>query len=88
VSEHGDFIRLILTHDRFTGKPKKNAYCRFEDISSEHGDLNPKIIEFYGLNLPTLFGKTEDSTNITYKSDDFKYSDFFDGNSEVYADTL
>jgi len=88
VSEHGDFIRLILTHDRFTGKPKKSADCRFEDILSERGDLIPKIIELDGLNLPTLFGKTEDSTNVTYDSDDFKYSDLFDENGDVYADTL
>jgi len=31
VSEHGDLIRIILTHDRFTGKLKRNADCRFEE---------------------------------------------------------
>jgi len=45
VSEHGDLIRLILMHDRFTGKPKRNADCRFEDVSSERGDLTLKTIE-------------------------------------------
>jgi len=88
VSEHGDLIRLILTHDRFTGKPKKNADCRFEDISSEHGDLTAKIIELDGLNLVTLFGETDDLNNIDNDSDEFKYCDLFDANGEVYADTL
>jgi len=68
MSEHGDLIKLILTHDRFTGKPKKSADCRFEGISSERGDSTPKIIEIDGLNLPTFFGEPDDLTNITYNS--------------------
>jgi len=50
--------------------------------------LTPKIIELDGFNLPTLFGESEDLTNITYDSNDFKYSDLFDENGEVYAATL
>jgi len=38
--------------------------------------------------LPTLFGESEDHTNYEFDGDDFKYSDFFDENGEVYADTL
>jgi len=38
--------------------------------------------------LPTLFGEAEDFTNLGYDSDGFKYSDLFDENGEVYADTL
>jgi len=88
VSEHGDLIRLILTHDRFTVKPKKNAYCRVKDISSEHGDLIPRVIELDTFNLPTVFGESDGFTNIDNNSDDFKYSDILDENGEVHADTL
>jgi len=39
-------------------------------------------------NLPTLFFESEDLTNYEFDVDDFKYSDLFDENGEVYADTL
>jgi len=38
--------------------------------------------------LLTLFGESEDSTHISYDPNDFKYSDFFDEQTEVLADTL
>jgi len=46
------------------------------------------LCELDGFNLPTLFGENEDLTNYEFDSDDFKYSDLFDENGEVYADTL
>jgi len=88
VSEHGDLIRLILIRDRFVEPPKKNADCRFEDISFERGDSIPKVTELDTFNLLTLFGETDDSFKIDNDSDDFKYSDLFDENGEIHADTL
>jgi len=45
------------------------------------------VIESDGFDLPTLFGEDEDFNNIGYDSNDFRYSDLFDENDEVYADT-
>jgi len=78
VSEHGDLIKLILTGNRFLDQPKRNHDCRFEDISSERGDLIHNVTKLDTFNLLTLFGEPNNLTNIDNDSDDFKYSDFLD----------
>jgi len=91
VSEHGNFIRLIPTHDRFVEPPEKNADCRFEDIFSERGDLNSNAPELDTFDLLTVFGEPDYLTNLDdnlTNPDDFKYFDFFDENGEIHADTL
>jgi len=70
-----------------SGRNKKDS-CTSKSIPLEQGDLTPQLVKFDGLNLPTLFGEVEDHTNYEFDSNDFKYSDLFDENSEVYADTL
>jgi len=85
--EQGDFLRLILTHDMITSGKHKKDY-KSKAILFEQSDLTPQSVELNGFNLPTLFGESEDHTNYEFDSDDFKYSDFFDENGEVYADTL
>jgi len=69
-------------------KPKENPGSHLKAIPYEHGDSNFDVVESNGFNLPTPFGEAEDFTNIGYDSDDFKYSDLFDENGEVHADTL
>jgi len=86
--EQGDFVRLILTHDAIKSKPKKKPGGHLKTITYEHGDSNFDVVESDGFNLPTLFGEYEDFTNVGYDSNDFKYSDLFDENDEVYVDTL
>jgi len=54
----------------------------------EQGDLTPQSVELDGFNLPTLFGESEEHTNYEFDGNDLKYSDLFDENGEVYADTL
>jgi len=54
----------------------------------EQNDLVPQLVDLDGFNLPTLFGEFEDLTNYEFDVDDFKYSDPFDENGEMYADTL
>jgi len=85
--EQRDFVRLILTHDSIMSKPKENTDSRFEDIPSEQGDLNPRIVELEGFHLINIFGESEDFTNNSYDVN-FKYSDLFDEHGEVLADTL
>jgi len=50
--------------------------------------LTSKLVKLDGLNLPTLLDESEDHTNYEFDNNDFKYSDFFDENGKVYADTL
>jgi len=88
ASEQGDLVRIILTHDVLITNPEKKVNGKLDDIPHEHGDLMPRAVELDRLNLPTLFGESVDFTNIAYDSDDFKYSDIFGENGEVYADTL
>jgi len=54
----------------------------------EQGDSDTQLGEIDGFNLSTLFGETKDLTNYEFDVDDFKYSDIFDKNGEVYAETL
>jgi len=39
IAKHGDYIRLILTGNRFIDKHQKSPDFRSEDISSEQGEL-------------------------------------------------
>jgi len=86
TSEQGDFLMLILAHDRITNdnsqkqKPKPRVH--------KQSNLATQLCENDGFNLPTLFGEIEDHTKYEFDTDDFKYSDLFDENGEVYADTL
>jgi len=88
VSKHGDLIKLILTSNQFREPPKKNLDCRFEDISSERGDLIPNVSELDTFNLLTLFDEFDNLANVDDNSDNFKYSDLFDENGEMHAITL
>jgi len=67
---------------------ESNRDCKSKSRLQEQGDSIPQLGEINGFNLPTLFGDTEDVTNYELDVDDFKYSDLFDENGEVYADTL
>jgi len=87
-SEQGDFVRLIQTHDAIMSKTKENPGSHLNAIPYELGDSNFDVVELDGFNLPTLFSEIEDFTNVGYDSNDIKYSDLFDENGEVYADTL
>jgi len=69
-------------------KYKGDTDKRIESVLSEQGDLNPRIIELDGFNLPTLFGKSEDFTNNNYDDNDFRFSDLFDEHGEVLADNV
>jgi len=86
TSEQGDFLEIILLHDRITKYPE-NIPRRPAKIQ-EHSDSNSQSCEIDGYNLPTLFGENADLTNFEFDVDDFKYSDLFYENGEVYADTL
>jgi len=66
IAKYGDYIRQILTGDRFIHDPQESSDSRSEDISSERGDL--------------ALTKND--------PDDFKLSDIFDENGEIYTDTL
>jgi len=69
-------------------KPKENPRSHLKRIPYEHGDSNFDVVESDGFSLPTLFGEDEAFTNVSYNSIDFMYSDLFDENGDVYADTL
>jgi len=86
TSEQGDFLRIILTHERITNGP--NRIHKHRNKTYEHRAPSTQLCKLDGLNLPTLFGESEDLTNYEFDVDDFNYSDFFDENGEVYADTL
>jgi len=86
--EQGDFVRLILTHDSMMSKSQGNTGRMIDGVPPEQGDLNPRIIELNGLNLPTHFGEYEDFTNFSYDDNDFKFSNLFDEHVEVLADTF
>jgi len=68
-------------------QPKINHDCRFEDISSERGDSNSNVTELDTFDLLTIFREPHDLTNSDDDSDEFKYSDLFDENGEIHADT-
>jgi len=83
--EQGDFFRIILAHDRATNNPDSTYRSQFRTPAH---DPVPQFCEIDGFNLPTLFGEHEDLTNSEVDVDNFKYSDLFDENGEVYTDTL
>jgi len=56
-------------------------------VPPEQGDLTPRMTESDGLNLPTLFGESEDFTNFSHDDNEFRWSDLFDEHGEVLADT-
>jgi len=85
-SEQGDFLRILLTHDRYMNGP--NNTHKPLSRTHEQGDSSTQLYEINGFNLPTFFGESEDLTNYEFDVDDFKYSDLFDKNDEVYADAL
>jgi len=86
--EQGDFVRLILTHDSIISKSQGNTNRRIKDVPLEQGGLTPRMTELDGLNLPTIFGESEDFTNFSHDDNDFRLSDLFDEHGEVLADTF
>jgi len=84
--EQGYFLRILLAHDRTISGSNRNP--KPQSRTHEQGDPGTQLCEIDGFNLPTLFGESEDLTNYEFYIDDFKCSDLFNENGEVYADPL
>jgi len=88
IAKHGDYIRLILTGDRFIDKPKKNSDPRSMSNPIEQIDLNPTVDELESFNLLTLSGEHDYSDSAVDDPDNSKSSDLLDEHGEIYTDTL
>jgi len=86
TSKQGDFLNILFAHDRAMNSPHEEN--KRQRRAHEQSDSTTQLCEIDGFNLPTLFGESEDLTDYEYDVNDFKYTDLFDENGEVYADTL
>jgi len=86
TSEQGEYLKLILALDRSLNNLSDTSKNKYR--LPEQSESTPQLCDIDGFNLPTHFGECEDLTHYKFDIDDFKYSDLFDENGEVHAETL